>query len=209
MQKKSHIFNVEIQLSWIFNRVPTKLFKILKDDTVEVLHSIFQQIWNTQQWPWYWKRSFFIPIPKKDNAKESSSYRTTVLISHASKVIFKILQVRLQQYMNRELQMYKLDLEKERNQRFKCSIHWIIEKAKEFQENIYSCFTDYTEAFDCVDYNKLQKNLKEMGIPDHLNCLLRNLYAGQEGTEWTWNNQGTGQNWERSTTMLYTVILLI
>ena len=94
------------------DRIPVELFQILKDDAVKVLHSICQQIWKTQQWPQDWKRSVFIPIPKKGNAKECSNYRTVALISHASKVMLKILQARLQQYMNRELLMFKLVLEK-------------------------------------------------------------------------------------------------
>ena len=91
--------------------IPVELFQILNFDVVKVLHSICQQIWKTQQWPQDWKRSTFIPIPKKGNAKECSNYHTTALISHASKVMLKILQARLQQYMNLELQIYKLDLE--------------------------------------------------------------------------------------------------
>ena len=91
--------------------IPAELFQILKDDAVKVWHSIYQQIWKTQQWPQDWKRSVFIPVPKKGNAKECSNYRTTAVISHASKVMLKILQARLQQYINRELQMFKLDLE--------------------------------------------------------------------------------------------------
>ena len=103
------------------------------------------------------------------------------LISHASKVVLKILQARLQQYMAVNFQMFKLDLEKGRGTRNQiASICWIIEKAREFQKNIYFCFIDHAKAFDCVDHNKLWKILKEMGIPDHLTCLLRNLYAGQE-----------------------------
>ena len=92
--------------------VPVELFQILKADAVKVLHSICQQIWKTQQWPQVWKRSVFIPIPKKGNAKECSNYRTIALISHASKVMLKIFQARFQQYMNHEFQMFKLDLEK-------------------------------------------------------------------------------------------------
>ena len=92
--------------------ISVELFQILKDDAIKVLHSIWQQIWKTQQWPQDWKRSVFIPIPKKGNAKEGSNYRTIALISHASKVMLKILQARLQQYMNRELQMFQLVLEK-------------------------------------------------------------------------------------------------
>jgi len=130
-----------------------------------------------------WKRSVFIPIPKKGSAKECSNYRTIALISHASKVMLKILQARLQQYVNRELPDVQACFRKGRGTRDQiANICWIMEKAKEFQKNIYFCFIDYAKAFDCVDHNKLRKILKEMGIPEHLICLLRNLYAGQEAT---------------------------
>ena len=163
--------------------IPVELFQILKDDAVKVLHSICQQIWKTQQWPQDWKRSVFIPIPKKGNAKECSNYHTIALISHASKVMLKILQARLQQYVNRELPDVQAGFRKGRGTRDQiANIRWIMEKAREFQKNIYFCFIDYAKAFDCVDHNKLWKILKEMGIPDHLICLLRNLYAGQEAT---------------------------
>ena len=99
--------------------IPVELFQILKDDAVEVLHSICWYIWKTQQWPQDWKRSVFIPIPKKGNPKERSNYLTIALISHASKVMFKILQARLQQYVNREFQMFKLVLEKAKEQEIK------------------------------------------------------------------------------------------
>ena len=92
--------------------IPVELFQILKDDAVKVPHSVCQQIWKTQQWPQDWKRSVFIPIPKKGNAKECSDYHTVALISHASRVMLKVLQARLQQYVNQELQLFKLDLEK-------------------------------------------------------------------------------------------------
>ena len=104
-------------------------------------------------------------------------------ISHASKVMLKILQARLQQYVNCELPDLQSGFRKGRGTRDQiANIHWIIEKAREFQKNISFCFIDYAKAFDCVDHNKLSKILKEMGIPDHLTCLLRNLYAGQEAT---------------------------
>ena len=123
----------------------------------------------------------FIPIPKKDNAKEGSNYHTVALISHASKVMPKILQARLQQYMNHELPDVQAGFRKGRGTRGQiANICCIIKKAREFQKNIYFCFTDYTKAFDCVHHNKLWKTLKEMGIPGHLICFLRNLYAGQE-----------------------------
>ena len=163
--------------------IPVELFQILKDDAVKLLHSICQQIWKTQQWPQDWKRSVFIPIPKKGNAKECSNYCTIALISHACKVMVTILQARLQQYMNRELPDVQVGFRKGRGTRDKiANICWIIKKAREFLKNIYFCFIDYSKAFDCVDHNKLWKILKEMGIPDHLTCLLRDLYAGQEAT---------------------------
>ena len=122
------------------------------------------------------KRSVFIPILKKGNAKECSNYLTIALTSHASKVMLKILQVRLQQYVNQELPDVQAGFRKGRGTRDQiANIRWIIKKAREFQKNIYFCFIDYTKAFDCVDHNKLWKILREMGIPDHLTCLLRNL----------------------------------
>ena len=120
-----------------------------------------------------------IPIPKKGNAKECSNYRTIALISLVSKVMFKILQARLQQYLNQELPDVQTGFRKGRGTKDKiANICWIIEKTREFQEYIYFCFIDYTKAFDCVDHNKLRKILQEMGIPDNLTCLLQNLYAG-------------------------------
>ena len=125
----------------------------------------------------------FHSIPKKGNAKECSNYHTIALISHASKVMLKILQARLQQYVNHELPDVQAGFRKGRGTRDQiANIRWIMEKAREFQKNIYFCFIDYAKAFDCVDHNKLRKILKEMGLPDHLTCLLRNLYAGQEAT---------------------------
>ena len=124
---------------------------------MKVLHySICQKIWKTQQWPQDWKRSVFIQIPKKGNAKECSNHRTIALISHASKVILKILQVRLQQYVSQELPDVQAEFRKGRGTRDQiANILWIIEKAREFQKNIYFHFIDYTKAFDCVDHNKL------------------------------------------------------
>ena len=163
--------------------IPVELFQILKDDAVKVLHSICQQIWKTQQWPQDWKRSVFIPIPKKGNAKECSNYHTVALITHANKAMLKILQARLQQYMNCELPDVQAGFRKGRGTRNQiANICWIIKKASEFQKNIYFCFIDYAKSFYCMDHNKLWEILKEMGIPDHLTCLLRNLYAGQEAT---------------------------
>ena len=117
------------------------------------------------------------------NPKECSNYHTILLISHASKVMLKILQARLHQYMNLELPDVQAGFRKGRGTRDQiANIQWIIKKAREFQKNIYLCFIDYAKAFDCVDHNKTWKILKEMGTPDHLNCLLRDLYSGQETT---------------------------
>ena len=160
------------------DEIPVELFQILKDNAMKVLHSISQNIWKTQQWPQVWKRSVFIPIWKKGNAKECSNYRTIALISQACKVMLKILQARLQQYMNRELPDVQAGFRQGRGTRDQiANIRWIIEKAR-LPENIYYFFNDYAKAFDCVDHNKLWKILKEMRIPDHLTCLLRNLYEG-------------------------------
>ena len=143
---------------------------------------------------------------------ECSNCLTIALISHASKIMLKILQARLQQYVNCELPRVQAAFRKGRGTRDQiANIHWIMEKAREFQKNIYFCFIDYAKAFDCVDHNKLWEILKEMGIPDHLTCLLRNLYAGQEaavrtGHGTTWNMV---PNWERSTSRLYIVTVLI
>ena len=142
-----------------------------------------QNVSKVQPWPQDWKKSAFIPIPKKDNFKDCLNCHTIALISQASKVMLKIPQARLQQYVNQELPDVQAEFRKGRGTRDQiANIRWIIEKAREFQKNIYFCFIDYAKAFDSVDHNKLWKILKEMGIPDHLTCLLRNLYAGQEAT---------------------------
>ena len=128
-----------------------ELFQILTDNAVKVLHSICQQIWKTQQWPKDWKRSTFIPIPKKGNAKECSNYHTIALISHASEVMLRILQARLQQYVNGELADVQAGFRKGRGTRDQiANIQWIMEKAREFQKNIYFCFIDYAKAFDWI-----------------------------------------------------------
>ena len=160
---------LECEVKWALESIPTnkasggdgiaaELFQILKDDAVKVLHSVCQQIWKTQQGPQDWKRSVFIPTSKKGNAKEFSNYRTIALFSHAGKVMLKTLQARLQQYMNQELPYVQAGFRKGRGTRDQiANIHWIIEKAREFHKNIYSCFIDYAKSFDCVDHNKLWK----------------------------------------------------
>ena len=117
---------------------------------------------KTHQWPQDWKRSIFTPIPKKGNAKECSNYRTIALISHTSEVMLKILQARLQQYMNCELPDVQAGFRKAGGTRDQiANNHWILEKAREFQKNVYFCFIDCAKAFDCVDHNKLWKVLRD------------------------------------------------
>ena len=143
------------------DEIPVELLQILKDDAVKVLHSICQQIWKTQQWPQDWKRSVFIPIPKKGNAKECSNYHTIALISHASKVMLKIFQARLQQYVNRELPDVQAGFRKGRGTRDQmANIHYFIKKAREFQKNISFCFIDYAKSFDCVETTNCRKFFK-------------------------------------------------
>ena len=129
-----------------------------------MLHSICQQIWKTQQWPQDWKKVNFHSNPKKGNAKECSNYHTIALIPHASKVMLKILQARLQQYVNCELPGIQAGFRKGRGTRDQiANICWIVEKAREFQKNIYFCFIDYAKDFDCVDHNETVENSERDG----------------------------------------------
>ena len=135
--------------------IPDKLFQILKDYAVKVLHSVCQQIWKTQQWPQNWKRSVFIPITHRGNAKECSNYRTNAFISHASKAMLKILQARLQLYMNHELPDIQAGFRKGRETNIKLSTSTGSSKKQRKFQNIYFSFLDYAKAFDCVDHNTL------------------------------------------------------
>ena len=145
--------------------IPVELVQVLKHDAVKVLHSICQQIWKTQQWSQDWERSVFIPVPEKGNAKEYSNYHTIYFIPHASKVMLKIFQARLQQYVNRELPDVQAGFRKGRGSRGQiANICWIMEKARKFQKNIYFCFIDYAKAFDCVDHNKLENSSRDGNI---------------------------------------------
>ena len=150
------------------------------------------------------ERPVFISIPERVVSKNVQTTPTIVLISHASKVMLRVLQAGLQEYVNRELPAVQAGFRKGRGTRDQiANIHWIIEKAREFQKNIFFCFINYAKAFDCVNHNKLWKSLKEMGIPDHLTCLLRKLYAGQEATvrtghgttDWFQIGKGVCQGW--------------
>ena len=160
--------------------IPVELFQILKDDAVNVLHSICQQIWKTHQWPQDWKRSVFVPISKEKNSKECSSYRTIALISHVSKVTLKILQARLQQYMNCKLPDVQAGFRKHRGTRDQvANIVGSLKKQESSRKtSISALFTMPKPLTVWITTNC--GNLLEMGIADHLTCLLRNLYASQE-----------------------------
>ena len=140
--------------------IQAELLQILKDDAVKVLHSICQQVWKTQQWPQDWKRSVFIPTPRKampENVQSILPHNCTHL--HASKVMLKIFQARLQQYVNCELPDVQVGFRKGRGTRDQiANIRWITEKAREIQKNIYFCFIDYAKAYDCMDQNKLKNS---------------------------------------------------
>ena len=171
--------------------IPVELFHILKGDAVKVLHSICEQIWKTQQWPQDWKRSVFNPIPKNSNAKECSNYCTIALISHASKVMLKILQARPQQYMNYERPDVQAGFRKCRGIRDQiANICWVIKKARVPENTSNSALLTMPKPLTVW-----------ITIPEHLTCLLRTLHAGQEatvrtghGTDWFQIGKGVGQS---------------
>ena len=158
--------------------IPVELFQILKDNAVKVLHSICQQIWKTQQWPQDWKRSVFVSIPKKGNAKECSNYCAIALISYTIKVMLKILQNRLQQYMNHELPDVQAGLEKAEKPEIKLPTSAGSLRKKESSRKMSTSALLTMPKLLIVWITTNWKILREMGIPDHLTCLLRNLYAG-------------------------------
>ena len=146
-----------------------------------MLNSVCLGIWETYVWQQDWKRSVFIPIPKKGNAKECSNYHTIALISHARKVMLKILQTKLQKYVNQELLDVHLGFRKGRGSRDQiASIHWKIEKARQLQKNIYFCFIDYTKVIECVDHNKLENSLRDGNTrpPEKSVCMSRSRSGG-------------------------------
>ena len=162
---------------------------ILKDDAVKVLHSICQQIWKTQQWPQDWKRSVFIPIPKKGNDKERPNYHTIAVISHTSKVMLKILQARFQKYVNRELPDAQSGYRKGKGTREQiANIPWIIEKAREFEKNIYFCFTmpKPLTVWTTTNSGKIFKRW-EYQITLHASWEIY-IQVKKHQLAWTWNN---------------------
>ena len=176
-----------------------------------MLHSIFQQIWTTQLWPWAWKRCF-LSNPKEGQAKGCSNYHTIANISHASKVMLKILQSRLQQYVNRECPDIPAGFRKIRGTRDQLPASvGSQEKQDKCRKNIYFCFIDYVKAFDCLYHNKMQKILKQMRIQTTCYHLLPAKLVHRSRSniyKWTWNKRLV-QNLERSKSRLYIVTLLI
>ena len=160
--------------------IPVELFQILKDDALKVLHSICQQIWKTNSGHRTGKGQFSFQSQKKVIPKNVQTNAQLHSSQMPAKQCSKFSNWSFNSTWTMKFQMFKLVLEKAEEPI--ANIHWIIKKAREFQRNIYFCFIDYTKTFDCVDHNKLWKILQEMGIPDHLTCLLRNLYAGQKAT---------------------------
>ena len=141
------------------NGIPAELFQILKDDAVKVLHSMCWQIWKTQQWSQDWKRSIFIPITNQDNSKECLNYRAIVLVSHSSNVMLKFFRLGFSyMWINWELPGYELDLEKAEEPIKIANIHWIIEKTREFQTDIYFCFVDYISLWLCESQQTVENS---------------------------------------------------
>ena len=194
------------------DRIPVELIQILKDDAVKVLHAICQQIWKTQQWPQDCKRSVFIPISKKGNAKEWSNYRTIALISQASKVMLKILQARLQQYVKQELPDVKsAGFRKGVGTRDQiANIRWIIKKARKFQKNIYFCFYWLCQSLRLCGLQQTLENPSSDGNtrPPYLPPEKSICRSGSSSENWAWNNRLV-PNQERSTSKLYIATLLI
>ena len=194
--------------------IPVELFQILKDGTVKVLPSICQQIWKTQQWPQDWKRTVFIPTWKKGIAKECSNYHTVALISHAGKVMLKILQARLQQYVNHELSDVQAGFRKGRGTREQiANIHWIVREAREFKKNIYFCIIDYVKTFVdqktvCIT-TKCRKFLKSWEYQTTWPASWEICMQVKKQQLELYMEQQLIPNWERSTSRPYIVILHI
>lgn len=182
--------------------LPIELIKGTGDKGIEVLTALCNQVWKRILWPKEWKRSVYIPIPKKGDSRECSNNRTIALIPHASKVLLKILQKRIEPYMEREMPKEQAGFRRGRGTRDQiANMRWIMEETREFQKKIFICFIDYSKAFDCVDHNKLWIGLSSMGVPEHLIVLLKELYSDQEAivrteygdTEWFNINKGVRQ----------------
>ena len=159
------------------NGISIEYFKTIKEDAMKVLTKLCQQIWKTQKWPQDWKTSIFIPIPKNGNVKDCSNYRTIALISHASTIMLKIIQRRLEPFLEQEMPVTQAGFQKGRGTRDQiANLRWLMGKARKYRKEFYLCFIDYSKVFGCVDHEKLWSVLLEMGVPKHLIVLVKNLY---------------------------------
>jgi exonuclease III len=185
---------LESEVRWAMNELadrkspgddglPIELFKAAGEDSIQVLTALCQQVWKKIAWPKEWKRSVFIPIPKKGDSRECANNRTIALLPHASKVLLKVLQGRLEPYMEREMPAEQAGFRRGRGTRDQiANLRWIMEGTREYQKEIFMCFLDYSKAFDCVDHDKLWIGLRTMGVPEHLILLIKSVYKEQEAT---------------------------
>ena len=165
------------------DNVPVELLKNSGDEGIRVLTSLCQRIWDTRLWPEDWKSTVYIPIPKKGDPRDCADYRTIAQISHASKILLKVIQGRMEQLVKRELPDVQAGFVKGRGTRDQiANVRWMWERAREYNQSVYLCFIDYSKAFDCVDHNVLWNTLRSMGVSEHLIDLQRNLYEGQTAT---------------------------
>ena len=163
--------------------IPIELLKAGGEETVKVLTNMCNCVWKKKEWPSDWKKSVYVPIYKKGDKKECGNYRTIALISHASKVLLRVLQKRLEVFLIPELPIEQAGFRRGRGTRDHiANLRWMMERAREHQRDLYMCFIDYKKAFDCVDHERMWIILKDMGVPIHLVVLLRNLYANQKAT---------------------------
>ncbi len=148
-----------------------------------MLTALCQQVWKTGVWPSDWKKSVYILMPKKGDTKECASYRTITLISHASKILLKVIQDRMEGHIDREMSDTQAGFRKKRGTRDQiANLRWLMERQREYNQDVYLCFIDYSKAFDCVDHERMWNTLRIMGIPQHLIYLMRNLYLNQQAT---------------------------
>ena len=168
--------------------IPIELIKELGENAIPILTDLCNKIWRQNSWPEDWKKSIYLPLPKKGDTTVCANNRTITLISHCSKILLKIIQRRMEQIISRELPQEQAGFRRGRGTRDHiANLRWIGEKAKEFQKKLYMCFIDYSKAFDCVNHDRLWLTLRGMGVPEHLTVLLHNLYDDQKAvvlTEW-------------------------
>jgi hypothetical protein len=163
------------------DNIPSEMVRAALQESLAMITKLCQRIWQSSSWPTEWRRSLFIPIPKKGNPKECANYRTIALIPHVSKILLKVIQRRMEPYMEQELAIEQAGFRRNRGTRDHISnLRWIMEKAREYNRTLYICYIDYTKAFDCVDHDKLWTALRGMGVPEHLIVLIRSLYLGRQ-----------------------------